>query len=118
MDWRLCAYWSSNWCWCSTGAGSATFKRTDAKLNVSIVTLSAEDNVKLSKLLIKGFKKSVCWNKYKVINNRVVSINNANEEKYIRERLDASYQKVKRLFVLAYDNTAGNNQVIILSSKS
>ena len=25
--------------------------------------------------------------------------------------LDSSYQGVKRLFVLAYDNTAGNNQV-------
>ena len=71
----------------------------------------------MSKLLIKGFKKSVCWNKYKVINNRVVSINNANEEKYIRERLDASYQGVKRLFVLAYDNTAGNNQVSVDSFK-
>ena len=27
--------------------------------------------------------------------------------------LDSSYQGVKRLFVLAYDNTAGNNQVSI-----
>ena len=45
-----------------------------------------------------------------MIDNIVVSINNANEEKYIRERHDASYQGVKRLFVLAYDNTAGNNQ--------
>ena len=102
----------------ATGADSATFKITDAKLYVPIVTLSAEDNVKLSKLLGEGFKRSIYWNKYKVIDNIVVSINNANEEKYIRERLDASYQKVKRLFVLAYDNTAGNNQVIIFSSKS
>ena len=27
--------------------------------------------------------------------------------------LDSSYQGVKRLFVLAYDNTAGNDQVSI-----
>ena len=101
-----------------TAATTATFKITDAKLYVPIVTLSAEDNAKLSKLLGEGFKRSIYWNKYKVIDNIVVSINNANEEKYIRERLDASYQKVKRLFVLAYDNTAGNNQVIIFSSKS
>ena len=94
-----------------TAATTATFKITDAKLYVPIVTLSAEDNAKLSKLLSEGFKRSIYWNKYKVIDNIVVSINNANEEKYIRERLDASYQGVKRLFVLAYDNTAGNNQV-------
>ena len=35
----------------NTGADSATFKTTDAKLYVPIVTLSAEDNAKLSKLL-------------------------------------------------------------------
>ena len=95
----------------ATGADSATFKITDAKRYVPILTLSAEDKAKLSKLLSEGFKRSIYWNKYKVIDNIVVSINNANEEKYIRERLDASYQGVKRLFVLAYDNTAGNNQV-------
>ena len=44
-------------------------------------------------------------------------INNDNEEKYIRKRLDASYQEVKWLFVLAYDKTAGNNQVSIDSFK-
>ena len=37
--------------WCR----SATFEITDAKLYVSIVTLSAEDNAKLSKLLSEGF---------------------------------------------------------------
>ena len=40
-----------------------------------------------------------------------------NEEKYIRELLHSSYQGVKRLFVLAYYNTEGNNQVSIDSSK-
>ena len=92
---------------------STTFKKTDGKLYAPIVTLSAEDNAKLSKLLSKGFKRSIYWNKCKVIDNIVVSINNVNEEKYIRERLDASYQGVKRLFVFTYDNTAGNNQVSI-----
>ena len=47
----------------NTGADSAAFKITDAKLYVPIVTLSAEDNAKLSKLLSKGFKRSVYWNK-------------------------------------------------------
>ena len=34
----------------ATGADTATFKITDAKVYVPIVTLSAEDNAKLSKL--------------------------------------------------------------------
>ena len=98
----------------ATGADSATFEITDAKRYVLIVTLSAEDNAKLSKLLSEGFKNSVCWNKYKVVDNKVVQIAAQNEEKHIRERLfDASYQGVKRLFVLAYNTAAGNTQVSI-----
>ena len=46
----------------ATGADSATFKITDAKLYVPIVTLSSEDNVKLSKLLSQGFKRPIYSN--------------------------------------------------------
>ena len=81
---------------------NVTFKITDAKLYVPIVTLSAEDNAKLSKLLGEGFKRSIYWNKYKVIDERVVEIADNNEERYVRELLDSSYQGVKRSFVLAY----------------
>ena len=104
----------------ATGADSAIFKITDAKLYVPIVTLSAEDNVKLSKLLGEGFKRSIYCKKYNVIDNKVVEIAANNEEKYIRELLDSSYQGIERLFVLAYDNTsddANNNQVSIDSFK-
>ena len=41
------------------GADSTNFKIANAKLYVPIVTLSAEDNAKLSKLLGEGFKKSI-----------------------------------------------------------
>ena len=51
----------------ATVADSANFKITDVKRYVPIVTLSAEDNVKLSKLLSEGFKRPVYSNKYKVI---------------------------------------------------
>ena len=44
-------------------------------------------------------------------------INDDNEEKYIRELLDSSYQGVKRLFALVYWDTEGNNQVSIDSFK-
>ena len=75
----------------ATGADSATFKITDAKLYVPIVTLLAEDNVKLSKLLAKEFKRSIYWKKYKVIDNILVEFANNNDEKYIRELFDSSY---------------------------
>ena len=101
----------------ANNANKATFKITDAKLYVPIATLSIEDNAKLSKLLGEGFQRSIYWNKYRVIDNRVVEIADNNEEKYIRELLDSSYQGVKRLFVLAYYNTEGNNQVSIDSFK-
>ena len=47
----------------------------------------------------------------------VVDIAANNEKKYIRKLLDSSYQGVKRLFVVAYDNTTGNNQVSLNSFK-
>ena len=94
----------------ATSAVGATFKMTDAKLYVPIVTLSAEENVKLVKQLNKGFKRPVYWSKDKVTDNKI-EIAAATEEKHIRELLDSSSQGVKRLFVLAYDNTADNDQV-------
>ena len=49
-----------------TAATTATFKIIDAKLYVTIVTLSIEDNSKLTKLLNEVFKRPVYWNQYKV----------------------------------------------------
>ena len=98
-------------------ANKAIFKITDTKLYVPVVTLSAEDNAKLSKLLSEGFKRTVYWNEYKVIGNKIVEIAANNEEKYIRELLDSGCQGVKRLFVLAYNNKEGNNKVSVDSFK-
>ena len=78
-------------------ANTATFKITDAKLYVLIVTLSVEDNSKLSKLLNEGFKRPIYWNEYKVTPNKIVEIAAINEEKYIRELLDSSWQGVKKI---------------------
>ena len=41
-----------------------TFKITNTKLYVPIVTLSSKYNVKLVKLLEGGFKRPVFWNEY------------------------------------------------------
>ena len=40
----------------ATDADSATFKISDAKIYVPVVTLLAEDNARLAKQLDKGFK--------------------------------------------------------------
>ena len=90
------------------------FQITDIKLNVPVNTPST---LKCWVPLSKGFKRSVYWNKYKDTDNKVVDITNANAEKHIRNLLDSSYQGVKRLFVLAYDNAASNNQVFVDFSK-
>ena len=67
-----------------TVANTASFKITDAKLYVPIVTLKTEDNAKLSQLLIKGFKRPIYCNEYKVIPDKIVEIAAANEGKYMR----------------------------------
>ena len=72
---------------------------------------------KLSKLSSKGFKRTACWNEYKVIGNKIVEILNNNEEKYIRKLLDSSRQGVKRLFALPYNNEEGDNKVSVDSYK-
>ena len=98
---ELSLKWTEN-CVLTTAANAsnATFKITDAKLYVPIVNLSAEDNVKLVKQLNEGLKRPVYWNKYKVIDNKVVEIAADNVEKHITELLDSRYQEVKRLFFL------------------
>ena len=101
----------------ANNANKVIFKITDAKLYVLIVTLSIEDNSKLTKLLSEGFRRAIYWNEYKVIPNKTVEIAAVNDVKYIRELLDSSWQGVKRLFVLVYNNTAGNDQVSVDSYK-
>ena len=81
------------------------FAITDTKLYVPVVTLKIEDNAKLSKLLSNGFKRSVYWNKSQAI------LKDHAENNYIRERLDASFQGVNKLFVLAYAH--GDNVLLM-----
>ena len=99
---ELSLSWDPN-CILTSLDGNLTFTITDAKFYVPVVTLSIEDNAKLSKLLSEGFKRPVYWNKYKVIPNKTYDQNH-----YIREFLDASYQGVKILFVLAYGRENNN----------
>ena len=74
--------WNPN-CVLSHLNGDLTFTITDLKLYVPIVTLSIKGIAKLSKLLSGRFKRSVDWNKYKIVQS-----NRYNENHYIRELLD------------------------------
>ena len=68
------------------------------KLYLPIVTLSARDNQKLSKLLSKGFEWSVYWNEYKT---KSENKNTTNEFRYF---LESNFVRLNRLFVLVYTN--------------
>ena len=93
---ELSLKWIEN-CILSSAGTAATFKITDAKLYVPIVTLKTEDNTKLSKLLSEGFKRPIYWNEYKVIPEKIYT---TNENTLIL--IDSCWQEVNRLFVLDY----------------
>ena len=82
----------------------AAFKITNTKLYPPIVTLSSKDNVKLVKLLEQGFKRPAYWNEYQTkIESRNLGNNNLT-----RFPLHASFQGVRRLFAIVFNNTTVN----------
>ena len=94
-----------NWtktCVTSSVAGETTFKITNTKLYVPIATLSIKDNLNLAKQLNEGFERPVYRNEYKT----KIESKHLNDENFTRFYLDASFQGVKRLFVLAFNNTS------------
>ena len=89
-------------------ATATTFQIIGTKLYVPVITLQSKENIKLTKLLPKGFKRSVFWNEYKS-KIETQDLDNNNLQIIL---LESSFQKVNGLFVLAYDNTEnGNNRV-------
>ena len=55
----------------------------------------------MTKQLDEGFKRSVYWDEYK----SKIETKTADDNNVIRFPLDASFQGVNRLFVLAFNNT-------------
>ena len=80
------------------------FTIKDTKLYVPIVTLSARENQKLSKIFSKEFERSVHWNEYKTERDNK---NTTNEFRYF---LKSKFVGVNRLFVLVYTNHGDNAQ--------
>ena len=79
-------------------ANNIIFTIKETKLYVPVVTLSARDNQKLSKLLSKRFKRSVYWNEYK---RKSEKKNTPNKYRYF---LESNFVGVNRLLVLVYLN--------------
>ena len=85
-----------------------TIKITSTKPYVPIVTLSTKDNVNLTKQLNERFKRSIYWSEYK----SKIETQEAHANNLKRRPLDASFQGVNRLSVLAFGNTNnGDNKV-------
>ena len=86
-----------------------SFMITNTKLYVPIVTLSTKDNNNLTKQLKDGFKRSIYWNQYV---SKPFPETPHKETGITRFALDAAFQGVNRLFVLAFEDTSVNDPAI------
>ena len=75
---------------------NATFKITDVKLFVPVVSLSKENDIQLLEQLKTGFKRTIKWNKYRSQMSIQPQNNNLN---YLT---DPPFTSVNRLFVLSF----------------
>ena len=77
---------------------SATFKITDTKFYVPVVTLSPKDDNNFLEQLKSGFKRTIKWNKYRS------EMTNQTKTKNLNHLIDRTFTKVNRLFVLSFKN--------------
>ena len=89
-----------------------SFMITDTKLYVPIVTLSTKDNTNLTKQLNEGFKRTIYWNQYV---SKPFTETPHKKTGFTRLALDAAFQGVNKLFVLAFEDTRVNNPAIQLT---
>ena len=81
----------------------ATFKITDTKLYVPVVTLSKQNDTKLLEKLKLGLKRTIKWNTWRSQITIQPENNNLN---YL---IDPIFTNVNRLFVLWFQRIAGEN---------
>ena len=94
---NLILTWSSTFV-ISNSAGAGTFKVTDTKLYVLIVTLSTQHNSKLLQQLMSCFKRVINWNKH--LPKPELLRQNPN----LNHLVEPSFQGVNRLFVIPFEN--------------
>ena len=79
-----------------------SFMNADTKLYIPVVTLSTKDNTNLTKQLNEGFKRTIYRNQY--VSKPFLETPHK-KTGITRFALDAPFQGVNRLFVLAFDDT-------------
>ena len=94
---NLTLKWSST-CVITNSTVVGTFTITDTKLYALVVTLSTQDIAKLLQELKSGFKRTAKWNKYQS------DLKTYAQNRYLNHLVDPSFQGVKRLFVLPFEN--------------
>ena len=82
---------------------SATLSITECKLYIPVVTLSKDDAIKLLNNLKSGFKREIIWNKCRPQMSTEAINNNLNI------LIDPTFTNVNKLFVIAYQVDANNN---------
>ena len=109
LNWtKNCVMYGDNVYDANDNNNDTTFQITNTKLYALIVTLSTEDNVKLTKRLNEGFKRSIYWNEYKA----EIDSKDPDNNSPLRIYPDVSFQAVKRLFVLAFDDTDNGDKKV------
>ena len=83
---------------------ATALKITSTTLYVPITTLASKDSANLTKQLSEGFKRSVCCSEYK----SKIESRNLDNDNPTRFYLVASFQGVKKLFVVAFNDTTVN----------
>ena len=87
----------------NTAAGQVvSFMITNTKLYVPVATLSTRDNNNLTKQLNDGFKRTIYWNQYV---SKPFPETPHKKTGITRFGLDAAFQGINRLFVLAFEDT-------------
>ena len=86
----------------AAAAQVVSFMITNTKLYVPVVTLSTKDNNNLTKQLNDGFKRTIYWNQYV---SKPFPEAPHKKTGITRFALDAAFQGVNRLFVLAFEDT-------------
>ena len=82
-----------------------SFMITNTKLYVPVVILSTKDNNNLTKHLNDGFKRTIYWSQYV---SKPFTEQATNKTGITRFPLDAAFQGVNRLFILAFEDTREN----------
>ena len=81
-----------------TSPTNATFRITDTKLYVPVVTLATENDKILLEQLRTGFKITIKWNKY------WSEMTNQTQNNNLDYLINSTFTKVNRLFVLSFEN--------------